>query len=131
MTKILIDTSAWIEFFRNDSSPYGDAVVQLVDKSQAVITGPVIAELLQGLKTHRERDSLTEILSILPYAEVSREDWVKTGNLLGTLRRQEITVPLTDALIATIAKNNDHGVLTLDRHFQHFDIPLYSIGAHV
>ncbi len=128
MTKTLIDTSAWIDFFRNDSSPYTDAVALLIEQDRAIITGPVIAELLQGLKTQRESDDLCKLLSIVAYVEVKSDDWNATGLLLGKLRRSGITVPLTDALIAVVAKHNDYNVLTIDQHFNHLNVPLYPVA---
>ncbi len=128
MTKTLIDTSAWIDFFRNNLSPYAEIVTTLIERDTAVITGPVIAELLQGLKSRREADNLRELLSVIPCTEVNHADWNTTGNLLGKLRRHGVTVPLTDALIAVIAKRNDYNVLTLDHHFNHLEVTLYQVG---
>lgn len=127
MTKTLIDTSAWIDFFRNNSTPYANTVASLIEQDKAIITGPVIAELLQGLKTQREADNLKELLSIIPYVSVKNDDWNATGLLLGRLRRNGITVPLTDALIAVIAKNNDYNVLTIDQHFKHLDVSIFPV----
>ena len=127
MTKTLIDTSAWIDFFRNNFTPYADAVALLIEQDRAIITGPVIAELLQGLKTQREADNLRELLSIVTYVEVKNDDWNATGLLLGKLRRNGITVPLTDALIAVVAKHNSYDVLTIDHHFNHLGVPLYPV----
>jgi len=128
MAKTLIDTSAWIDFFRNKLSPYGEIVAMLIEQDAAVITGSVIAELLQGLKSQREGDALRELLSIIPYIEVINNDWNAAGNLLGKLRRRGITVPLTDALIAVVAKRNNCNILTIDKHFDHLCIPLYPAG---
>lgn len=127
MTKTLIDTSAWIEFFRHSSSPYADIVSVLIEQDQATTTGPIIAELLQGVKSRREGDTLRDLLTAIPYIDVWRSDWDETGILLGKLRRQGITVPLTDALIASVAKRNSYDVLTLDNHFKHLEIPLYPV----
>lgn len=125
MTSILIDTSAWIDFFRNQSGAVGDIVATLIEREQAVMTGPVLAELLQGLKSRQESNTLRELFAVLPYLEVSRRDWEKSGDLLRKLRQRGITVPLTDALIASVAKRTGCAVLTLDRHFEHLEVPLH------
>lgn len=125
MTSILIDTSAWIDFFRNQSGAVGDSVATLIEREQAVMTGPVLAELLQGLKSRQESNTLRELFDVLPYLEVSRRDWEKSGDLLRKLRQRGITVPLTDALIASVAKRTGCAVLTLDRHFEHLEVPLH------
>lgn len=125
MTEVIIDTSAWIDFFRNKTGAVGDAVTALIEQDRAVITGPVLAELLQGLKNRQESEALDELLDILQFAEIDRTDWEKTGALLRKLRQKGITVPLTDALIAVVAKRNRYGVLTLDRHFEHLEVSLH------
>jgi len=125
MNKIIIDTSAWIDFFRSQSGVVGDVVSSLISQDQAVITGPVVSELLQGLKNRKEGKALGELFSIIPYVEVKREDWEKAGDLLRNLRQRGITVPLTDALIAIVAKQHGYSVLTLDRHFEHLEVPLH------
>ena len=127
MTSILIDTSAWIDFFRNQSGAVGDIVATLIERDQAVMTGPVLAELLQGLKSRQEIDTLRELFDVLPYIETSPRDWEQTGDLLRKLRQRGITVPLTDALIASVAKRTGGAVLTLDRHFEHLEVPLHPI----
>lgn len=127
MTKILIDTSAWIDFFRNQTGPIGDTVAALIEQDQAVITGPILTELLQGLKNKQETATLNELLSIIPFAEVTRNDWERTGNLLRKLRQQGITLPLTDALIAIVAKRHGFEVLPLDQHFEHLEVPLHPV----
>lgn len=125
MNKIIIDTSAWIDFFRNQSGVVGDVVSSLISQDQAVITGPIVSELLQGLKNRREGKTLGELFSIIPYIEVKRQDWERAGELLRDLRQRGITVPLTDALIAIVAKQHGCSVLTLDRHFEHLEVPLH------
>jgi predicted nucleic acid-binding protein len=125
MTKVIIDTCAWIDFFRNQTGVIGDAVSALVERDQAIITGPVLAELLQGLNNRQEGDTLGELLDVIPFAEVIRTDWEETGALLCKLRQRGTTVPLTDALIAVIARRNGYAVLTLDRHFEHLEVPLH------
>ena len=81
--------------------------------------------ILQGLKNRKEGKALGELLSIIPYVEVKREDWEKAGDLLRNVRQRGITVPLTDALIAIVAKQHGYSVLTLDRHFEHLEVPLH------
>ena len=127
MNKVVLDTSAWIDFFRNPVGTVGDAVATLIDRDLAVLTGPVLSELLQGLKNRPENATLTELFRIIPYVEVTREDWEKAGDILRKLRQRGMNIPLTDALISVVAKRHDCAVLTLDRHFEHLDVPLYPI----
>ncbi len=122
MVKVIIDTSAWIDFFRNSTGEIGDTVAELIKADLVVMTGPVLAELLQGMKNKKQAKMLDDLLNILPFEETSRADWEDTGTLLRTLREKGITTPLTDALIAVVAGRGGYGVLTQDKHFEHLDI---------
>jgi predicted nucleic acid-binding protein len=126
MTRVIIDTSAWVDFFRRQTGVTGDAVAGLIERDLAVTTGPVLAELLQGLKSRKEAERLNDLLRVVPYLEPERMDWEQAGTILCCLRRRGVTVPVTDALISVVAKRHGCSVLTLDKHFEHLEIPLYA-----
>jgi predicted nucleic acid-binding protein len=122
MANVVIDTSAWIRFFRYGNDEVSQFVAELVMNDQAVVTGVVLTELLQGLKTEKERQHLTALFSSLPFIETVRADWQNAGEDLQELRRRGITVPVTDAVIATVAHRRGLAVLTTDPHFQSFKV---------
>jgi len=117
-----VDTSAWIAFLRPGSTSMSNQVEALIEQDAAAIVGPVLAELLQGVKGQREAQQLRRVMSILPYREITREDWQSAGEELNGLRRRGVKVPLTDALIAAVARRLDQLVLTLDGHFDHLAV---------
>ncbi len=119
MQGVVIDTSAWIDFFRSGSGKAADSVTRLIDADQAIMVGPVMAELLRGVRSDKESRQLKPLLAALPYVEVVREDWEAAGNTLQKLRTCGVTLPLTDVLIATIASRRRLPVLTLDKDFNH------------
>ena len=54
MKPVLVDTCAWIDFFKSQTGSLGNQVAELIEVNQAAITGVVIAELLQGIKHENE-----------------------------------------------------------------------------
>jgi len=124
---VLIDTSAWIAFFRSGDSPVADVVSGLIRSDRATLVGPVLAELLHGVRTEKEASNLRRVAIVLQYVEVDRSDWEAAGERLRQLRSKGVTVPLTDALIAAIATRRSLDVLSLDAHFQHLEIELLSV----
>ena len=50
--RILVDTSAWIEFFRK-KDPYYKVILELIDTSKVCCLGIILAELLQGQSPKR------------------------------------------------------------------------------
>ena len=122
MKNVMIDTSAWVDFFRNRNSQTGDMVAELIQTDKAFITGPVIAELLHGVRGKKETNQLDVLFDTIPCMDVEHTDWVNTGKKLQALQKRGLTVPLTDALIASIAMRLDMAVLTLDKHFLYLSV---------
>ncbi|HID97314.1 MAG TPA: PIN domain-containing protein [Thermodesulfobacteriaceae bacterium] len=124
---VLIDTSAWIVFFRDTVGTAGDLVVDLIRLDQAYLTGPVMAELLCGARGKQEVKELDTVFGTIPILDVIREDWIKTGTILQDVRKKGVSIPLTDVLIAAVALRNNMAVLTLDKHFQHLPVECVKI----
>ena len=114
--KVLIDTSAWVDFFRGTSKT-ADAVAKLIEEERASICGVISYELVQGAKSDDEACHLSVVLSALDYKEMTSELWTKAGNISVGLRRKGITLPMSDLLIGALALEHGLEVLTLDDHF--------------
>lgn len=115
---VLIDTSVWIDYFRDGGGATGDLVDALLDRDRVVLCGVVEMELLHGVLPH-EKKTLEEMLSSLPYAEIGRSDFIAAGERLGELRKKGIVIPATDCLIGVLCKRLGLQVLTRDSHFAH------------
>lgn len=124
MTEVLVDTSAWVEFLRDRGSRLGDAVEALIVRDAVAITGPIVTELLCGVRGKRERAMVDNLLAISSYHEVSRGDWEAAGSTLSALLRRGITVPKSDAVIAAVARRLRLPVLTTDAHFEKLGVKL-------
>lgn len=125
MNGVLLDTSAWIDFLRPGGGALAEQVATLIESDKALLCGVVVAELLQGVRGKRDEAQIGYLIARLPRLPTSEEDWEEAGRLLNGLRRRGITVPLTDALIAVIARRCAVGILTADQHFQHLPVDLY------
>ena len=122
MDNVLIDTSAWIDFFRSNTGSAGNVVTDLIRLDKAYLTGPIIAELLHGVRGKKEISQLNFIFTTIPCLGIIQNDWKMTGNTLRQLQGKGLSIPLTDVLIASIAIRNNMSVLTLDKHFQHLTV---------
>jgi predicted nucleic acid-binding protein len=118
MVDVLVDTSAWVDFFRQGAGPVADAVDSLLDEDRVILCGVVEMELLQGV---RDRDAarLLKLLGALRFVEATRDDYRAAGERLAALRRRGVTIPATDALIAAVCERAKLALLTTDRHFEH------------
>lgn len=114
----MVDSSAWIEYFRHGEGPVSDVVDGLLEEERALLCGVVEAEIIQGLR-RGERGEVADLLSALGYLDTERRDFSRAGERLGELRRSGVTIPLTDAIIGALCSRHDVDLLTLDRHFDH------------
>ncbi len=112
----MVDTSVFISFFRGAS--YADETANLLKNNRAVITGIIIAELLQGIKNSGDKHRIGELLKAVNSVELTTDLWIKTGLLARSLREKGITLPLTDIAIAQTAIEENLPLFTLDGHFQ-------------
>ena len=122
---VVVDTSLWAEFFRG-STPLSSAVERLILEEQAVTTGLILAELLQGVKKESEAQKIIEVFDGLPTAEITTPIWRSAGRTGAALRRKGVTLPLSDLAIAALAVEHGLLVFTLDKHFDQIpDIRFY------
>lgn len=116
-SKILADTSVWIEFFKAGSKT-GDTLAELLGRNNACTCGIVLFELMQGIKSEAEKSAILSMLSELQYFEMTAALWQKAAGLSHALKKKGLTLPLTDIFIASIAIAHNLSIFTLDRHFE-------------
>ncbi len=117
MAQVIVDTSAWVDFFRSRNTEDRTIVRRLIRSGEAVVVGVVYAELLRGVRTESEARNLEADLDGLPFLDSDRESWRRTRRLMAELQIQGSSIPFQDAAIAAIALQNNLPVLTRDQHF--------------
>ena len=116
MDKILVDTSAWIEFFRK-KEPWYSAISVLMDDKRICCSGIILAELIQGAKSEKELEVLRDFRHVFEFLDESVNLWQAAGELSNTLQRKGKSVGLSDCYLAASAKARKVKILTLDKHF--------------
>lgn len=117
---VLIDTCIWVEFFTNATSPVTAQVKQLVKQDRVAIVGPVITEVLIGIRSSQRANWVWSLLINLHVLEIERDDWREAANLGKLPAVVQRRVPLTDLLLAAVAMRTRSEVLTIDPDFDHF-----------
>ena len=115
---ILIDTSAWIEFFRKKGNPEAkNRVASLLNGDEAAYTCPVMMELMAGAREPAELELISETLSLCQRIVFQAEFWERAAQIERTLRQRGVTVPRDDVLVATVVCEHRMTLLCRDAHF--------------
>lgn len=116
--RVLVDTSAWVEFFNGSPGRERDALARLLEGDDDVCTcGVVVAEVLQGLRRDGERRRIEELFAEMTFLETAGiAPYVRSAGLYRALRRRGVPVRSTiDCLVAVLAEENGCRVLARDR----------------
>jgi predicted nucleic acid-binding protein len=115
---ILIDTSVWIQVFKDKQGTEAQRIQQWLDEREVVLTRFNQLELLQGCRDDKEWLLLSNYLEDQIYIEASAETWQAAARIYYDLRRQGLTVrsPI-DCCIAQIAIENEILLLHNDKDF--------------
>jgi predicted nucleic acid-binding protein len=124
VSEYLVDTSVWVEFLRGEKIVLKRRLEKLLDENRAVVSGIILAELLTGISNEKDQRFLEECFLGLPWLETTRMIFTTAGKMGSALRKKGITLPLSDLLIAALAKAHSLTVLTMDNHFQTLAKPL-------
>ncbi len=112
---ILVDTSAWIDFFRGNGA-LAHAVDDALGSGEAALCGPIVTELRRGLKA-TQRKHVIGLLAGCHYLDQPDDLWSSAGDLGAMLGRRGHTVKTLDLLIAAHALAHQVPLLTADRDF--------------
>ena len=119
--RVLVDSSAWVDFLNGHPSPHRAALAGLIAEEHELCTcGVIVAEVFQGLRRERGLDELKALFRALTFLEASGIDFhLRAADLYRALRRQGKTVRSTiDCLIAVLAEENGCSILARDRDLE-------------
>ena len=118
MSLVLVDTSAWIDFFRDNSSPYGAVVDALLQEDLVCTTGLVKAEILPVARTKKEFNLLKEYFNVLPFLQDPESMWEDVIYAQRKLKQKGINgVGIPDLIVAVTAMKHEVKVFSRDRYF--------------
>lgn len=113
---IVVDTSVWINAFRNQKSPEARHLSDLLDNDEVAIAIPIRIEMLSGAR-RSDVPRLSRTLSALPTYFPNDATWRRMEGWLGTVKNAGDRFGVGDLLIAGIAAENLAAVWSLDGDF--------------
>ncbi len=128
----LVDTSAWVEYFRATGSKTHSHVRQLLESDRPLHTSDVV--VMEVLAGGRDEAHVAQLRSLLSRCEFIATDGLGDYEQAAAIYRRcrwagETVRALTDCLIAAVAIRSDVDVLQADRDFdaiaRHTKLELY------
>lgn len=119
--KVLVDTSAWVEFINGTRSPHADAVEALLRGEDEVCTcGIVVAEVFQGLRKDATRAAIERSFREMSFLEPAGiEVYLRAAFVYRKLRQAGVTIRSTiDCVVAVMAEEAGCALLARDRDMQ-------------
>ena len=113
----LIDTSSWVEYFRERESAAGDNVEVLVLSGEAAWCDITLVELWHGVRGTKEKRELAEMENEVELIPVNAAVWRLSSKLALRCREKGITVPLSDIITAACAATHGLELEHCDKHF--------------
>lgn len=114
MSKVLVDTSIWIDYFRGN--PVAAPVSDLIDTGQLMVNDLILAELIPSILKRDEKELHGLLLSI---EKVELEiDWEEIIEFqIQNLKAGNNHIGIPDLVIAQNSIQNDLVIFENDKHF--------------
>jgi predicted nucleic acid-binding protein len=113
---IVVDTSIWVNAFRNQKSSEARHLSNLLDNDEVAIAMPIRIELLSGAR-RSDQARLSRTLSALPIYFPKDATWHRIEGWLATIKNAGDRFGVGDLLIAGIAVENRAAIWSLDGDF--------------
>jgi hypothetical protein len=122
VTRVLVDSSAWVDFFNGHPSAERRVLSRLIRGAEDDLCtcGVVVAEVFQGLRRRKGRDEIAELFRNLTFLEAAGIDLhLRAAEVYRELRRRGRTIRSTiDCLIAVLAEEHGCWLLARDRDME-------------
>ena len=110
---IILDTSVWIEFLKNNPEYYSK-VKDLLENRKVLAIECIFGELLQGANSKREIEVISLYWDNLPKANI-KNGWIEAGKYSSINKLTSIGVGIIDSFIIVTARKVNASIWSLDK----------------
>lgn len=119
MELVLIDSSVWIDYYQPKTSEELKRAVKKLIEADRVATCSIIAvEVIQGTVSNRDYQKVSVDMTAFREFSLNRNVTKRAAKLGFDLRRQGITIPTIDIIIAATALENNCALWHQDNHYE-------------
>ena len=131
--KIIIDTCIWSLALRRNTvknNSYVDELKNLIEEFRVQLIGPIRQELLSGIKSKKQFDTLKNHLDAFTDIELEPKDYELAAEYFNATRKKGIQGSNIDFLICAISSRRKMPIFTTDKDFTNFQ-SVFPISLHV
>ena len=131
--KIIIDTCIWSLALRKtkvESNPYIEELKNLIEEIRVQLIGPIRQELLSGVKSKKQFNTLKLHLSAFNDVELETLDYELAAEYFNAARTKGIQGSNVDFLICAISSRRKMPILTTDKDFSNFQT-VFPVKLHI
>ncbi|MBI1871666.1 MAG: PIN domain nuclease [Chlamydiae bacterium] len=116
---ILVDTTVWIDFFRDKETSHVAYLEFLLKNHEDVcLCGVILTEILQGIRDEKEYHETFQLLRSLIFIEMDFDTFLLSADIYRKLKAKGVTIRKSiDCMIAAVAIENKLKLLQNDRDF--------------
>ena len=114
---VFVDTCIWASFFAKPNSSEQRAVSGLLRLDRVALVGPIVAEVLLGIRRRDQADWVGSRMKLSHYVEADWDHWRSAAELGRDLAGLGHRLPLSDLLVAAVALDFGTSVYSTDPHF--------------
>jgi hypothetical protein len=118
MNNFFIDSTVWVEFFKGKNTQINELIVPLIDEDKIFYNGIILSELLIGAKNNKEFNFLKSNFAGFNYLETDESIFEDTSRIGFKLKKEGISIPLTDLIITAHCIKYNLVIVTFDEHFK-------------
>jgi predicted nucleic acid-binding protein len=111
---ILVDTSIWIEFLKQNTA-FVNEMETLLESKQVITIEPVFSELIYGSRSEKEKNKIMSYWKALPHVKFSEGSFLEAASFANKNNYYTIGIGLIDAILTKAATENKLLIWTLDR----------------
>ncbi|MEI6874226.1 MAG: PIN domain-containing protein [Spirochaetota bacterium] len=116
---ILVDSSAWIEYYKPDGDPgTADLVENALRNDEAAINGLIVVEVEGFARDEREQRMIRGDFGGCHLLALSDTVYRDAAGIAFDARRKGLTIPATDCIIAASAIASKAQLIHRDKHFR-------------
>ncbi len=131
--KIIVDTCIWSLALRRTTvveNPYVEELRDLIEEIRVQLIGPIRQELLSGIKSKKQFNTLKLHLEAFADIELESKDYELAAEYFNAARKKGIQGSNTDFLICAISFRRKIPILTTDKDFTNFQ-SVFPVSLHV